>query len=247
MDDLFDLCECGEYEEDVQHIDSTDDRMPLIGDRAPDFNASTTNGPIKFPDDFSGKWIVFFSHPSDFTPVCTSEFIAFQREIEEFTKLNAQLVGLSVGALASHLAWLDEIKNMSDGATITFPLIDDINMYVAKKYGMIHPHASDTHAVRCVFIIDPKGIIRAILYYPAVLGRNIVEIQRMLVGLQTADAFNVATPANWVAGDDVLVPAPTTFDALRNHKGNNPWFLTYKKLDKDVIYSKIGKQKSGKK
>ncbi|MBE6460970.1 MAG: peroxiredoxin [Alphaproteobacteria bacterium] len=243
MDDLFDLCECGEYE-DVQ----TDAHsIPLIGATAPDFSASTTNGPIKFPQDFAGKWILFFSHPSDFTPVCTSEFIAFQREMDEFEKLNVQLVGLSVGALSSHLAWLDAIEKMKDGAKITFPLIDDLSGKIAKMYGMIQPSASDTHAVRAVFVIDPNGIIRAILYYPAVLGRNINEIKRMIVGLQTGDTFGVAIPANWMPGNDVLRPAPSTATAMRQESGNHPWFMTYQKLDKDVIFRKIGKTKPSKK
>lgn len=234
MHDLFDLCDCDEQ--------TTETTMPLIGDAAPSFSASTTNGAIKFPGDYAGKWIVFFSHPSDFTPVCTSEFIAFQRASAEFEKLNTQLVGLSVGALSSHLAWLDAISKMPGGIDITFPLIDDMGGKIAKMYGMIQPHASDMHAVRAVFVIDPAGIVRAILYYPAVLGRNIEEIRRMIVGLQTGDAFGVAVPANWIPGDDVLRPAPTTIRQMRKDK-HTPWFITYKKLDKDVIYSKIGKQK----
>lgn len=238
MHDLFDLCDC-----DEQNVTTS---MPLIGDKAPEFNASTTNGPIQFPDDFAGKWVVFFSHPSDFTPVCTSEFIAFQRDLAEFEKINTRLVGLSVGALSSHLAWLDAISKMPGGIDITFPLIDDMGGKIAKMYGMIQPHASDTHAVRAVFVIDPAGIVRAILYYPAVLGRNIDEIKRMIVGLQTGDAFGVAAPANWMPGDDVLRPTPTTMQQMRKDK-QTPWFMTYKKLDKDVIYSKIGKQKPGQK
>ena len=211
--------------------------MPLIGDIAPEFYASTTNGHIYFPHDFKGKWIVFFSHPSDFTPVCTTEFVAFQRSISDFEKLNTNLIGLSVGALSSHLAWFDAIEKMKDGIKITFPLIDDLNMKIARLYGMIQENASDTHAVRAVFIIDPKTIIRAILFYPATLGRNIEEIKRMLIALQTADKFNIATPANWSVGNDVLVPAPNTATKMR--KNNEPWFLTYKKLSKREIYDKI--------
>lgn len=239
MNDLFDLCD----NDTPTNITS----VPLIGDAAPNFSASTTNGPIQFPGDFDGKWIVFFSHPSDFTPVCTSEFVAFQREIDEFEKLNVQLVGLSVGALSSHLAWLNAIEKMPGGTKITFPLIDDMGGKIAKLYGMIQPNASDTHAVRAVFIIDPAGIIRAVLYYPAVLGRNIQEIKRMVIGLQTGDAFKVAVPANWAVGDDVLQPAPQTADAMRRNSNNNPWFMTYKKLDKNAVLGKIGKQKTYKK
>ena len=212
-------------------------KMPLIGDIAPEFYASTTNGHIYFPHDFKGKWIVFFSHPSDFTPVCTTEFVAFQRSISDFEKLNTNLIGLSVGALSSHLAWFDAIEKMKDGIKITFPLIDDLNMKIARLYGLIQENASDTHAVRAVFIIDPKTIIRAILFYPATLGRNIEEIKRMLIALQTADKFNIATPANWSVGNDVLVPAPNTATKMRKNK--EPWFLTYKKLSKREIYDKI--------
>ena len=212
-------------------------KMPLIGDIAPEFYASTTNGHIYFPHDFKGKWIVFFSHPSDFTPVCTTEFVAFQRSISDFEKLNTNLIGLSVGALSSHLAWFDAIEKMKDGLKITFPLIDDLNMKIARLYGMIQENTSDTHAVRAVFIIDPKTIIRAILFYPATLGRNIEEIKRMLIALQTADKFNIATPANWSVGNDVLVPAPNTATKMRKNK--EPWFLTYKKLSKREIYDKI--------
>ncbi len=233
MDDIFDL-------DDDEIISPS--RMPLIGDIAPDFQASTTNGLIKFPDDFRGKWVIFFSHPSDFTPVCTTEFIAFQKTINDFEKMNVALLGLSVGSLPSHLAWFDAIANMPDGARITFPLIDDMNMEIARKYGMIHHATSDTHAVRAVFIIDTQSRIRTILYYPASLGRNMSEIWRILVGLQTADAFKVATPANWMPGDDVLIPAPTTADKMREHDGDTPWFITYKALDKAEIYEKICKK-----
>lgn len=233
MDDLFDL-------EEDNILDEP--HMPLIGDMAPEFQASTTNGNIKFPDDFKGKWVVFFSHPSDFTPVCTTEFVAFQNTIQDFEKMNVKLMGLSVGALSSHLGWLDAIANMPNGANITFPLIDDLDMSIARKYGMIHKNASDTHAVRAVFIIDPHTIIRAILYYPAIIGRNISEIWRMLVALQTADEFKTALPANWMPGDDVLVPAPITVEQMRKHSDVNPWFINYKKLSKAEIYEKICKK-----
>ncbi|MBR3782806.1 MAG: peroxiredoxin [Alphaproteobacteria bacterium] len=216
--------------------------LPLIGDAAPEFTASTTNGKIKFPDDFAGKWVVFFSHPADFTPVCTTEFIEFQNNLKEFEKINTTLLGLSVGGLTSHLGWFDAISKMQNGTNITFPLIDDLNMNVAKLYGMIQAGASDTHAVRAVFIIDPNGIIRTVLYYPASLGRNMSEIWRILVALQTADAFGVATPANWTPGDEVLTPAPTSASELREHDKKIPWFMNYKKLDKKEIYDKICKK-----
>lgn len=233
--------------EDVLDLYDCPPKMPLIGDMAPEFVASTTNGPINFPVDFAGKWIVLFSHPSDFTPVCTSEFIAFQQDLDAFAELNTQLIGLSVGALSSHLAWFDAIAKMPGGEKINFPLIDDMDMRVAKLYGMIHPNMSGTAAVRAVFIIDTNGIIRAILYYPASLGRNITEIQRMVIGLQTADAFGVAIPANWMPGDKVLNPAPASASALWRHRGDAPWFLTYKNLPQDEIYEKICIQRHRKK
>ncbi len=241
MNDLMDLYDCDDLAEIEERQNSEFQKIPLIGDIAPDFSANTTNGPIDFPKDYIGSWTIFFSHPSDFTPVCTTEFIAFQRKMDAFVKLNAKLLGLSVGALSSHLGWFDTIEKMPNGATIQFPVVDDLNMQVAKKYGMIQPHSSNTNAVRAVFIIDPNSVIRTILYYPATLGRNLDEIERILVGLQTADAFGVATPVNWRPGDDVLTPAPRTADAMRKHSGVTPWFITYKRLSKDDIYSKITK------
>ena len=235
MDQLLELC-------DTEICPKMEQSLPLIGDAAPEFTASTTNGKIKFPDDFAGKWVVFFSHPADFTPVCTTEFIEFQNNLKEFEKINTTLLGLSVGGLTSHLGWFDAISKMQNGTNITFPLIDDLNMNVAKLYGMIQAGASDTHAVRAVFIIDPNGIIRTVLYYPASLGRNMSEIWRILVALQTADAFGVATPANWTPGDEVLTPAPTSASELRKHDKKIPWFMNYKKLDKKEIYDKICKK-----
>lgn len=235
MDQLLELC-------DTEICPKMEQSLPLIGDAAPEFTASTTNGKIKFPDDFAGKWVVFFSHPADFTPVCTTEFIEFQNNLKEFEKINTTLLGLSVGGLTSHLGWFDAISKMQNGTNITFPLIDDLNMKVAKLYGMIQAGASDTHAVRAVFIIDPNGIIRTVLYYPASLGRNMSEIWRILVALQTADAFGVATPANWAPGDEVLTPAPTSASELREHDKKIPWFMNYKKLDKKEIYDKICKK-----
>ena len=234
MSDVMNFCECSA-------------KMPLIGDKAPAFKANTTNGPIDFPADFAGKWIVLFSHPSDFTPVCTTEFIAFQRDMAAFLELNTQLIGLSVGALSSHLAWLDAIAHMPDGVNIVFSVIDDLHMDIAKLYGMIHPNSSDMSAVRAVFIIDTTGIIRAILYYPPILGRNLREIQRIIVGLQTADAFHVALPANWMPGDKVLSPAPTTSATVYKHHKDTPWFLNYKNLSEGTIYEKLTHKKHTKK
>lgn len=255
MHDLFEVCPCEESEpKDTATI-------PLIGDRAPEFSAQTTNGVVNFPDDYAGQWVVLFSHPGDFTPVCTSEFMAFQALQEELAEINTALIGLSVGSISSHLAWIDAIRNIKwrewENMEITFPVIDDSNMKISKMYGMIHPNASDTHAVRAVFIIDPKGIIRAILYYPASTGRNFDEIKRMVIALQTTDAFNVSTPADWIPGDEILVGAPsTTADMRRAMRAmGNPdrtrdahvWFMTFKPLAADEIEARLRKRTAPKK
>lgn len=194
-------------------MDSENDcqfRMPLINDDAPAFKAVTTQGEINFPQDYKGKWVILFSHPADFTPVCTTEFMTFASMIQEFKDLNTELIGLSVDSLYAHIAWLRKIQELEwNGISkpeVTFPLIEDIKMDVARKYGMIQPGASTTQAVRSVFFIDPKGKIRAIIYYPLSLGRNFDEIKRVILALQKADADNCATPANWRPGDDVIVP-----------------------------------------
>jgi peroxiredoxin (alkyl hydroperoxide reductase subunit C) len=185
--------------------------MPRIGDRAPEFKAITTQGDLNFPGDYRGKWIILFSHPADFTPVCTSEFMTFAKMEKEFDSLNCKLVGLSVDGLYSHIAWLRTIKEKIEfrgmkNIEVKFPLIEDITMEIARKFGMIQPGESSTKAVRAVFFIDPKGIIRAIIYYPLSLGRNFEEIKRALIAMQTADQFGVATPADWKPGEDVIVP-----------------------------------------
>jgi peroxiredoxin (alkyl hydroperoxide reductase subunit C) len=217
-------------------------KMPLIGDVAPAFSASTTNGRINFPDDFSGHWVVFFSHPSDFTPVCTTEFVEFQRNITDFQHMNTKLLGLSVGALSSHLAWFDAIEKMPNGIKIDFALIDDLDMKVAQQYGMIQPNESDTSAIRAVFIIDPKSVIRTILYYPAILGRNLDEIKRIVMGLQVAQEFKVAIPVNWMPGDDVLNFAPTNTADMRKQNEQSTWFIKYKKLSQRDINEKLYKK-----
>lgn len=217
-------------------------KIPLIGDVAPAFSASTTNGRINFPDDFSGHWVVFFSHPSDFTPVCTTEFVEFQRNITDFQHMNTKLLGLSVGALSSHLAWFDAIEKMPNGIKIDFALIDDLDMKVAQQYGMIQPNESDTSAIRAVFIIDPKSVIRTILYYPAILGRNLDEIKRIVMGLQVAQEFKVAIPVNWMPGDDVLNFAPTNTADMRKQNEKSTWFIKYKKLSQRDINEKLYKK-----
>ncbi len=227
--------------------------MPRIGDKAPSFEAVTTQGNINFPEDYKGKWIILFSHPADFTPVCTSEFMTFGSMAQEFEDLNTQLVGLSIDGLYSHIAWLRtikekiEYKGMKD-IEIKFPLIEDITMNVASAYGMVQPGESKTQAVRAVFIIDPKGIIRTIIYYPLALGRNFQEIKRALIALQTADNFSVALPADWQPGDDVIVPTAGSCGVAKNRMEDKSgemtcydWFFCTKKLSKEEVESKLGK------
>lgn len=227
--------------------------MPRIGDNAPEFKAVTTQGPINFPSDYKGNWVILFSHPADFTPVCTSEFMTFASMEEKFNKANCKLVGLSVDGLYSHIAWLRtikekiEYKGMKD-VEVKFPLIEDITMDVAIKYGMIQPGESNTKAVRAVFFIDPKGIIRAIIYYPLSLGRNFEELYRALIAMQTADAFSVATPADWMPGDDVIVPTAGSCGIAKQRMEAKEemhcydWFFCTKKLKKDEIEKAVLKK-----
>jgi peroxiredoxin (alkyl hydroperoxide reductase subunit C) len=221
--------------------------MPRIGDLAPSFAAITTQGNIHFPNDYQGKWIVLFSHPADFTPVCTSEFMTFAKMEPEFAKLNTQLVGLSVDGLYSHIAWLRTIKDKIEfrgwkDVEVKFPLIEDITMKIAKMYGMIQPEESSTKAVRAVFFIDPKGIIRAIIYYPLSLGRNFKELKRVLIGLQTADKHSVALPADWIPGEDVIVPPANSCGVASERMAGKEkdvyckdWFFCMKPLPKEEL------------
>ena len=232
--------------------------LPLIGDTAPKFTAKTTNGFIRFPDDFAGRWVVLFSHPMDFTPVCTTEFLSFQSLYKDFQKLNTDIIGLSVGAISSHLAWFRSIYNEVQfenfkNTEITFPVIADMDLKISKLYGMIHPNASDTSTVRAVFIIDPHGTIKTILYYPQNVGRNIKEILRILTALQTSDAFGVSLPADWMPGAPVIEPAPqTTKDmhkciaAKTKDKNIESWYLTFRDLSEKDIYDKLSKHKNTK-
>jgi peroxiredoxin 2/4 len=227
--------------------------MPRIGEAAPEFKAVTTQGNIHFPNDYKGHWAILFSHPADFTPVCTSEFMTFATMDAKFAEANCKLVGLSVDGLYSHIAWLRtikekiEYKGMKD-VEVTFPLIEDITMDVAKAYGMIQPGESNTKAVRAVFFVDPKGIIRAMIYYPLSLGRNFDELYRVILALQTADEFGIATPADWYPGDDVIVPPAGSCgvakDRMEGKDGMtcHDWFFCTKKLDKDVVLKKILKK-----
>lgn len=180
--------------------------MPRINEPAPDFEARTTHG-VKKLEDYRGKWLVLFSHPADFTPVCTTEFMAFAKHHEDFQALNCELLGLSIDSYYSHIAWIRNIKEKFD-VEIPFPIIEDLSMKVAKAYGMIHPGAADTSAVRATFIIDPEGVLRAMVYYPMTNGRSIDEFVRLVSALQTSDANGVATPEAWRPGDKVIVPPP---------------------------------------
>jgi peroxiredoxin (alkyl hydroperoxide reductase subunit C) len=227
--------------------------MPRIGEAAPEFKAVTTQGNINFPSDYTGNWVILFSHPADFTPVCTSEFMTFASLEQKFAEANCKLVGLSVDGLYSHIAWLRtikekiEYKGMKD-VEVKFPLIEDITMEVAKKYGMIQPGESNTKAVRAVFFIDPKGIIRAIIYYPLSLGRNFDELYRALIAMQTADAFSIATPADWVPGDDVIVPPAGSCGTAKDRMDGKEdmkcydWFFCTKKLDKETVLKTVLKK-----
>ena len=227
--------------------------MPRIGDKAPSFKAKTTQGEINFPGDFQGKWKILFSHPADFTPVCTSEFMTFATMEQEFAALNTQLVGLSVDGLYSHIAWLRAIKEKIEykgmkNVEVKFPLIEDITMEVAKMYGMIQPGESATQAVRAVFFIDPNDVIRAIVYYPLSLGRNFDELKRVIIALETADNFGVALPADWRPGDNVIVPpagscgvAKSRMDGDEDGVVCHDWYFCTKPLSKESVESKLGK------
>lgn len=213
-------------------------RMPLIGDKAPDFKAVTTQGDINFPSDYKGKWVILFSHPADFTPVCTTEFMTFAYRSGELKELNCELVGLSVDSLYAHIAWLRKIQeiewNGMKNVEVSFPLIEDIRMDVARKYGMIQPNQSNTQAVRAVFYIDPKGTIRCIMYYPLTTGRNFDEMKRVLLALQKADKDNVATPAGWVPGNDTIIPTAGSCGTAKDRMASKDadkycldWFLCF--------------------
>jgi peroxiredoxin (alkyl hydroperoxide reductase subunit C) len=206
--------------------------MPIIGEPAPDFEALTTNGMVKL-SDLKGKWVVMFSHPADFTPVCTTEFMAFAGVADELKSMNVQLMGLSIDSVHSHLAWIKNVKDKM-GVDIPFPIIADLDMAVAKKYGMIHPGQSSTATIRTVFFIDDKGILRAMIYYPMQNGRYIPEIIRLVKALQTSDKYGVATPANWQPGDKVVVPAPKNKAEMDKRLSEGyeckDWYLCFKKI-----------------
>lgn len=224
-------------------VSKTDEfRVPLIGEDAPAFEAETTQGNISFPKDYKGKWVILFSHPADFTPVCTTEFMTFAKIEPELKALNCELIGLSIDSTFSHIAWLRTIKEKikykgMENIEINYPVISDIKMDVAMKYGMVQPSSSDTHAVRAVFFIDPEAKIRALMYYPASSGRNFDEIKRLLIAMQTCDAEKCATPADWQPGDDVIVPPPGSCGVAKERvekAGEDyyclDWFMCFRKL-----------------
>ncbi len=206
--------------------------LPRLGSPAPSFEAVTTHGTLRL-EDFKGSWLILFSHPADFTPVCTTEFIAFAEIHEELRKRNVELLGLSIDSVYSHIAWVRNIEEKM-GVKINFPVIADLNKEVATAYGMIMPGESKTETSRCVFVIDPEGIIRAMIYYPLTTGRNMQEILRLIDALQTSDKHNVATPANWKPGDKVILPAPNTQDMAEDRVKENyeckDWYFCKKSL-----------------
>jgi peroxiredoxin 2/4 len=206
--------------------------LPRLGEPAPAFEAETTMGPIRL-EDFQGNWLILFSHPADFTPVCTTEFVAFAQMAEEFRKINVELMGLSIDSVFSHIAWVRNIE-ANFGVKVTFPVIADLDRKVATLFGMVMPGESKTETSRCVFIIDPKGILRAMIYYPLSTGRNMQEFLRLIRALQTTDAHGVATPANWQPGEPVIVPPPRTQELaearLTEGFDCKDWYFCKKKL-----------------
>lgn len=227
--------------------------MPRIGDTAPEFTAESTQGPVNFPSDYRGRWVILFSHPADFTPVCTSEFMTFAVMADEFRKYNTELVGVSVDGLYSHIAWLRTIREKMEfrgwkNVDVKFPLIDDVSMNVSRRYGMIMPGEAETSAVRAVFIIDPEAKVRTILYYPLSTGRNFDEILRVVKALQTADEFNVATPADWRPGENVIVPTAGSCGVAENRMTGQEddvecvdWFFCTRAIDEETVEKAIQK------
>ncbi|TFG13496.1 peroxiredoxin [Candidatus Thorarchaeota archaeon] len=218
----------------MEEAQTVEKRMLLIGEEVPDFETETTHGPIKFSEWAKDSWVILFSHPADFTPVCTTEFMAFQDIYPELKKRNVKLIGLSIDSLYSHISWVRTIKEKL-GKDIEFPIIEDLSMDVARKYGMIHPAENATAAVRAVFFIDPEFKLRALIYYPLSNGRNMQEFLRIIDAFQTSDKHKVATPANWQPGDAVIVPPPKTqADAEKRLKEGYDcadWFFCKKTIE----------------
>lgn len=200
--------------------------LPRIGEPAPHFAARTTHGPRTL-EDYRGEWLILFSHPADFTPVCTSEFVALERARPDFEGRGCKLLALSADSVFSHLAWIRSIRE-AFGVSVGFPIVEDMSMGIARAYGMVHPRAGDTSTIRAVFFIDPHGIVRAITYYPMTVGRSIPEMLRCLAALQTAEKGGVSVPADWQLGDDVLAPPPVSadeMDRLAEAPGNRDWYF----------------------
>jgi peroxiredoxin 2/4 len=214
-------------------MENTLSPMPRIGDMAPDFKAVTTTGEMQFSDYNKGSWVLLFSHPADFTPVCTTEMSGFATEGDFWQKHNTKLLGLSIDSIHAHIAWVNAVHEKT-GVLFNFPIIADLDMKVAKLYGMLQPGESETAAVRAVFFIDPTGKIRLIMYYPLNVGRSMGEIKRVLLALQTSDEHKVAMPLNWQPGDKVIVPAPKTLAGLEERKSSNlemvDWYLAKKSI-----------------
>ncbi len=221
-------------------MENTTGRMPLIGDRAPEFQAQSTRGIIQFPKDYAGKWVVLFSHPADYTPVCTTEFVAFAKRFDQFQKLNTELVGLSIDQVFSHMKWTEWIDEKLH-VKIPFPIIADNTGKIAEKFGMLHAEASGSQTVRAVYVIDPQGVIRAMIYYPMSVGRNMDEILRLVQALQTSEREKVALPAGWpnneIIGSGVIVPPATSEQEAEKRKEMAKkgeieyldWWFSYKK------------------
>lgn len=231
MDMHEEVKDMGEKLYEIRRVEKEDKGMPLIGDEFPEMEVTTTHGPMKLPNAFDGKWFVLFSHPADFTPVCTTEFVAFQKRYDKFRKLNCELIGLSVDQVFSHLKWIEWIGENID-TEIEFPVIADTGA-VANTLGLIHP-AKATNTVRAVFIVDTEGILRAMLYYPQELGRNMDEILRMVEGLQKVENEGVAIPANWpeneLIGKGTIVPPPSDVETAKTRKDKfkcYDWWLCY--------------------
>ena len=230
--------------------------MPVIGEVAPSFEADTTQGHIKYPEDYKGKWVILFRHPADFTPVCTTEFMTFASLEKEFDALNCKLIGLSIDSHYSHIAWLRtikekiEYKGMKD-VEVNFPVIADLTMGVANKFGMIQPEESNVSAVRAVFFMDPQAKVRALMYYPLSTGRNFQEIKRVLISMQTVDKHNVATPADWQPGEDVIVPPPGSCGTAKERVDSAKkegikcldWFICFKPLKLNRLFRIVSKGK----
>ena len=211
-------------------------RMPLLGEKFPEVKVQTTHGPMTLPNDYEGKWFVLFSHPADFTPVCTTEFVAFAQKADEFKKMGVELIGLSVDQVFSHIKWVEWIKDNLN-VEIPFPVVADSAEGVSKALGMIHPGKSSSNTVRAVFVVDPKGNLRLMIYYPQEIGRNVDEVIRSVKALQMSDKFGVAAPENWpnndLIGDHVIIPPATNVEEAEKRKGKEgcfDWWFCHKEL-----------------